>query len=185
MDRAWEAGGRGGITSLETPLTQRARSSPGGGAQARGAGKAVHAPHKLRAARPPAHVPPSPTQNRALAPRPGGGSFWAPDFAIPPAFGPRSARENTRSAGRAARIGSPESDCAPHRREEPTGPSRRGLWVAPGLGPVVARGLGPELASTAAMWSLTFVECLLPAPPFTTFSPWGEPQRAALHTRRE
>lgn len=48
MDRAWEAGGRGGITSLETPLTQRARSSPGGGAQARGAGKAVHAPHKLR-----------------------------------------------------------------------------------------------------------------------------------------
>lgn len=91
MDRAWEAGGRGGITSLETPLTQRARSSPGGGAQARGAGKAVHAPHKLRAARPPARVPPSPTQNRALAPRPGGGSFWAPDFAIPPAFGPRSA----------------------------------------------------------------------------------------------
>lgn len=48
MDRAWEAGGRGGITSLETPLTQRARSSPGGGAQARVAGKAVHAPHKLR-----------------------------------------------------------------------------------------------------------------------------------------
>lgn len=79
----------------------------------------------------------------------------------------------------------PESDCAPHRRDEPTGPSRWGLWVAPGLGPVVARGLGPELASTAAMWSLTFVECLLPAPPFTTFSPWGEPQRAALHTRRE
>lgn len=33
MDRAWEAGGRGGITSLETPLTQRARSSPGGGAR--------------------------------------------------------------------------------------------------------------------------------------------------------
>lgn len=78
MDRAWEAGGRGGITSLETPLTQRARSSPGGGAQARGAGKAVHAPHKLRAARPPAHVPPSPTQNRALAPRPGGGGASGP-----------------------------------------------------------------------------------------------------------
>lgn len=184
MDRAWEAGGRGGITSLETPLTQRARSSPGGGAQARGAGKAVHAQHKLRAARPPARVPLSPTQNRALAPRPGAG-LLDPRFRNPTSLWSPVCWENTRSAGRAARIGSPGSDCALHRLDKPASPSRRGLWVAPGLGPVVAPGLGPELASTAAMWSLTFVECLLPAPPFTAFSPWGESQRAALHTRRE
>lgn len=106
-----------------------------------------------------------------------GGGLLGPRFRNPASLWSPVCRENTRSAGRAARIGSPESDCAPHRRDKPGGPLRGGLWVAPGLGPVVAPGLGPELASTAAMWSLTFVECLLPAPPFTTFSPWGEPQK--------
>lgn len=153
MDRAWEAGGRGGVTSLETPLTQRERSSPGGGAQARGAGKAVHAPHKRRAARPPALVPPSLTQNRALAPRPGAG-LLDPRFRNPASLWSPVCRENTCSAGRAARIGSPGSHCAPHRCDEPAGPLHRGLSAA--------RGLGPELASRAAMWSLTSLNVSCP-----------------------
>lgn len=90
MDRAWEAGGRGGITSLETPLTQRARSSPGGSRRRAVRGR-LFTPRTSSGPRglPRVFLSPRGRTGRWL---PGlGGGFWAPDFAIPPAFGPRSA----------------------------------------------------------------------------------------------